>query len=47
MRVLYYAVRLAPETETAYGNDLCSMDDLLREADIVSLHIPLLPETRD
>jgi phosphoglycerate dehydrogenase-like enzyme len=46
-RVLYYdAVRLAPETETAMGMTFSSMEGLLREADIVSLHVPLLPETR-
>ncbi len=46
-RVLYYdAARLAPETETAMGMTFTSVENLLREADIVSLHIPLLPETR-
>jgi phosphoglycerate dehydrogenase-like enzyme len=46
-RVLYYdAVRLAPETEKAMGMTFTAMADLLREADIVSLHVPLLPETR-
>jgi len=46
-RVLYYdAVRLAPETEAAMGMTFTSMEDLLRKADIVSLHVPLLPETR-
>ncbi|MDI6809550.1 MAG: 2-hydroxyacid dehydrogenase [Candidatus Eisenbacteria bacterium] len=46
-RVLYYDVlRLPQETETAMGMIYASMEDLLRQADIVSLHIPLLPETR-
>ena len=46
-RVLYHdAVRLAHATETAMGMTFASMDELLREADIVSLHVPLLPETR-
>jgi D-3-phosphoglycerate dehydrogenase len=46
-RVLYYdVVRLAPETETAMGMTFSPLDALLREADIVSVHVPLLPETR-
>ena len=46
-RVLYYdAVRLAQATEAAMGMTFTPMDELLREADIVSLHVPLLPETR-
>jgi phosphoglycerate dehydrogenase-like enzyme len=46
-RVLYYdAFRLPQETETAMGMTYTSMEDLLRQSDIVSLHIPLMPETR-
>jgi phosphoglycerate dehydrogenase-like enzyme len=46
-RVLYTDLfRLAQETEKAMGMTFTSLEDLLREADIVSLHIPLLPETR-
>jgi D-3-phosphoglycerate dehydrogenase len=46
-RVLYYDVcRLPPETETACGMTYAPMEELLRQADIVSLHVPLMPETR-
>lgn len=46
-RVLYYDVcRLSPEAEAAHGMSYASMEELLRQADIVSLHLPLLPETR-
>ena len=46
-RVLYYDVfRLPQETETAVGMTYTSMEDLLRQSDIVSLHLPLMPETR-
>ena len=46
-RVLYYDVcRLAPEAEAIHGMSYVSMEELLRQSDIVSLHLPLLPETR-
>jgi D-3-phosphoglycerate dehydrogenase len=46
-RVLYYdVVRLAPGVETAHGMTYVDFEILLRESDIVSLHCPLLPETK-
>jgi phosphoglycerate dehydrogenase-like enzyme len=46
-RVLYYDVcRLPPDIETACGMLYTSLEDLLRQSDIVSLHIPLTLETR-
>jgi phosphoglycerate dehydrogenase-like enzyme len=46
-RVLYYdAYRLPPETETSLGMIYTPLEDLLRQSDIVSLHVPLTPETR-
>ncbi len=46
-RVLYTdVVRLPPDVEAAHGMTYVSFDELLRTADIVSLHCPLLPETR-
>ena len=47
MRVIYYDSRRAPEAvEKELGLELVSAEQLLREADFVSLHVPLMPETR-
>ncbi len=46
-RVVYYDVcRLPQETERTLGMVYTPMEELLRQSDIVSLHLPLLPETR-
>jgi phosphoglycerate dehydrogenase-like enzyme len=46
-RVLYYdIVRRSPETEAALGLTFASQEEILRQSDIVSLHVPLTPETR-
>ena len=45
--VMYYDPRrLAPEQESEWGVKYQPLDHLLRLADIVSLHVPLTPETR-
>lgn len=47
MRVLYYdAVRPAPAVERELSATYAEPEAILREADFVSLHTPLLPETR-
>jgi lactate dehydrogenase-like 2-hydroxyacid dehydrogenase len=47
MRILYHdAVRLAPELEQELSLEFVSKQDLLRQADFVSLHVPLLESTR-
>jgi len=47
MRVIYSDTRRAPqEVERALGLEFVSAEQLLREADFVSLHVPLLPQTR-
>ena len=46
MRVLYTRrTRLAPEAERGLGVEYRELDDLLAEADAVSLHVPRTPET--
>ncbi len=47
MRVLYCdAARAATEVERELGVEWAEKERLLRESDFVSLHVPLLPETR-
>ena len=42
MRVIYYD----PTSQPAHGAVSVDLDTLLRESDFISLHVPLLPETR-
>lgn len=46
MRVLYHSRRRRPELEAALGVQYRSLPELLGEADFVSLHTALTPETR-
>jgi glyoxylate reductase len=46
MRVLYTDAIARPDLETEFEMVRRSLDELLAEADFVSLHVPLLPETR-
>lgn len=47
MKVIYTdAVRAAPSVEKELGADYQDMNSLLAEADFISVHTPLLPETR-
>jgi phosphoglycerate dehydrogenase-like enzyme len=46
MKILYYKRRrLSEEAERELGIEYCSLDDLLRESDFVSLHVPHTKET--
>ncbi len=47
MRVLYYDVKRSEAFEKEYGAEYReNVDDVFREADFVSIHVPLLPATR-
>jgi len=46
MRVLYNDVRHNAEIEKEVGAEKVDMDTLLRESDFISVHVPLMPETR-
>lgn len=46
-RVVYFdAVRQAPGVEAALAAEYLPLDELVRRADIVTVHVPLFPETR-
>jgi phosphoglycerate dehydrogenase-like enzyme len=46
-RVVYYDVERKTELERELGVSYLSLEELLSTADIVSLHLPLLPQTRN
>src|SRR5712691_6322082 len=47
MRILYHdAMRAPADLEKSLNLEFASAEDLLRRSDFVSLHVPLLPETR-
>lgn len=46
MQVLYMDAVPRPEVEGALEARRVELDDLLREADVVTIHVPLLPSTR-
>lgn len=45
-RIIYYDVVPAPDIEKELGARRVSLEELLREADIITLHLPLIRETR-
>ena len=46
MRIIYHSRTRRPEAEAEYGLEFVDLPTLLAEADFVSLHVPLTPETR-
>ena len=47
MKVMAYDPMLTSEDAREYDAQLAELDDLLRAADVVSIHVPALPTTRD
>lgn len=45
MRVLYHDTEAHADFEHEYGAEFRALNDLLRESDVVSLHVPLTPKT--
>ena len=46
-RMVYYDIEgLPPQLEEELGVERMELDDLMRTSDIVTLHVPLTPETR-
>lgn len=47
MRILAYDVEVHEELKERYGVEYVSLEELLKEADFVTIHVPLLPQTRN
>jgi len=47
MKALCYDVYQDTAFADRYGVKYCSLDELLKEADIISIHVPLMPSTRN
>jgi D-3-phosphoglycerate dehydrogenase / 2-oxoglutarate reductase len=47
MRVLVYDPYLEPTTIAQHGAEAVNLEDLLDQADAISIHVPLSPETRN
>jgi lactate dehydrogenase-like 2-hydroxyacid dehydrogenase len=45
-KIIYHDVQSNPEFEKEFGAEYKTLEDLLKEADFVSLHVPLLESTR-
>ena len=46
MRILYYSKTRKPAFEREVGAEYRDLGDLLRESDIITLHVPLTPDTK-
>ena len=47
MKVIYHNRRRDPKVEQEYGAEYRSKEDLLRESDFLTVHVPLTEETRN
>jgi phosphoglycerate dehydrogenase-like enzyme len=45
MKVIAWTLHPAPERASEYGVEFVSLDELLRQSDVVSLHVALSPQT--
>ena len=46
MKIMYYDARRNEELEKKYNLQFVDLDTLLKESDFVSVHVPLMPETK-
>lgn len=46
VRIIYYDIKRPEDIEEKYGVEFRDFDSLLRESDILSIHVPLTNETR-
>ncbi len=46
MKIVYYDVNRSEELEKKFGIEYRALDDLLKESDFVSIHVPLVDATR-
>jgi glyoxylate reductase len=46
MKIIYYDLKRNEELEKQYHLEYKSLEDLLKESDFVSVHVPLTPETK-
>ncbi|MEO3993612.1 MAG: D-2-hydroxyacid dehydrogenase [Desulfurococcaceae archaeon TW002] len=47
MKILYYDVhRVSPEVERELGATYTDLETLVKESDVISIHVPLTPETK-
>lgn len=46
MEVIAFDPSVSPERRPAWARWVSSLDELLQESDVISLHVPLTPETR-
>ncbi|OGD86638.1 D-glycerate dehydrogenase [Candidatus Curtissbacteria bacterium RBG_16_39_7] len=46
MKIVYYDVKPNPDFEREFEASFLSVEDLLKNSDFVTIHVPLLPQTR-
>lgn len=46
MNILYFDVKRNLQFEETYNAKFAGIDDILEKSDFITIHVPLLPETR-